>query len=263
MERLDIRLATPLAIKSLSPKDRFRAVIVVQDAFTTYFETQLVLDTLETLNRLGFQAYLAPYMPNGKPLHVHGFMKAFNKTASKNLDMLQKLSLYGLPFIGIDPSMTLTYRAEYSKLFADSRQVPKIRLMQEWLIEKSEHLIKQPLMCDNAIYHLMTHCTEKTNATASIKDWQKVYSILGLELKIENVGCCGMAGTYGHESENKETSKNIYDLSWKEKIAEPELVGKLVATGYSCRSQVKRFDDVAIPHPIQALLTHLREANLN
>lgn len=263
MSRRGIRLATPLAIESLSPKDRSRAVIVVQDAFTSYFETQLVLDTMETLSRLGFQAYLAPYMPNGKPLHVHGFIKAFNNTARKNLDMLQRLSFYGLPFIGIDPSMTLTYRAEYTKAFSNSRQVPKIQLMQEWLAQKSEHLIKQPLMCDNSTYHLMTHCTEKTNAAASIQDWQKIYSILGLELKVENVGCCGMAGTYGHESANQETSKTIYDLSWKEKVDNPVLIEKLVATGYSCRSQVKRFDDVAIPHPIQVLLKHLREATVD
>ena len=262
MSRRGIRLATPLAIEALSPKDRSRAVIVVQDAFTSYFETELVLDTMETLSRLGFQAYLAPYMPNGKPLHVHGFMKAFNRTARKNLDMLQSLAFYGLPFIGIDPSMTLTYRAEYTKAFSDSRQIPNIQLMQEWLMSKSAHLIKQPLMCDDSTYHLMTHCTEKTNAAASIQDWQKVYSILGLELKVENVGCCGMAGTYGHETSNKETSKTIYDLSWKEKVTDPGLLGKLVATGYSCRSQAKRFDDVAIPHPVQAILKHLREARV-
>jgi FAD/FMN-containing dehydrogenase/Fe-S oxidoreductase len=254
-----IRLATPLAIESLSYKDRSRAVIVVQDAFTSYFETQLVLDTMELLSRLGFQAYLAPYLPNGKPLHVHGFMKAFNRTARKNLDMLQNLSFYGLPFIGIDPSMTLTYRSEYTKAFGHSRQIPKIHLMQEWLAEKKDHLIKQPLICEKSTYHLMTHCTEKTNAAGSIQDWQQVYSILGLELKVESVGCCGMAGTYGHETANKDMSKTIYDLSWKEKVTDSALAGKLVATGYSCRSQAKRFDDIELPHPMQALLKHIRD----
>ncbi|WP_133012481.1 FAD-binding and (Fe-S)-binding domain-containing protein [Marinomonas flavescens] len=261
MSRRGIRLATPLAIEALSPKDRKRAVIVIQDAFTSYFETELVLDTMEMLTRLGFQAYLAPYLPNGKPLHVHGFMKAFQKTARKNLDMLQSLSFYGLPFVGIDPSMTLTYRSEYMKTFSDSRQVPQVQLMQEWLATKTEHLSKQPLSLDGSVYHLLTHCTEKTNAISSIKDWQSVYKTLGLELIIENVGCCGMAGTYGHESANKETSKKIYDLSWKEKVNNPELAGKLLATGYSCRSQAKRLDDASIPHPAQVLLQHLRIAS--
>ncbi|SBS38143.1 putative FAD-linked oxidoreductase [Marinomonas spartinae] len=260
MSRRGIRLATPMAIESLSPKDRKRAVIIVQDAFTSYFETELVLDIMEMLTRLGFQAYLAPYLPNGKPLHVHGFMKAFEKAARKNLDMLQSLSFYGLPFVGIDPSMTLTYRSEYSKTFADSRQIPTIQLMQEWLAEQAVHIQNQPLSGDGSTYHLMTHCTEKTNAAGSIKNWQEVYKLLGLELKVESVGCCGMAGTYGHEANNVDTSKAIYELSWKDKIHDPALAGKLVATGYSCRSQAKRLDDAALPHPAQILLKHLKQS---
>ena len=106
----------------------------------------------------------------------------------------------------------------------------------------------------------MTHCTEKTNAAGSIKNWQEVYKLLGLTLKVENVGCCGMAGTYGHEANNVDTSKVIYELSWKEKIHDPTLAGKLVATGYSCRSQAKRLDDTALPHPVQILLKHIKQS---
>ena len=258
LSRRGIRLATPLAIESLSPKDRKRAVIVVQDAFTSYFETELVLDTMELLSRLGFQAYLAPYLPNGKPLHVHGFLRAFEKTAKKNLDMLQNLSFYGIPLVGIDPSMTLTYRSEYAKTFGRSRPIPKVQLLQEWLAKQSAHLEKQVISPADQTFHMLAHCTEKTNAAPSIQDWQMVYEALGLNLVIENVGCCGMAGTYGHESRNKATSETIYNLSWKEKVNDPELSDKLVATGYSCRCQVKRFDDTQIKHPSQVLLEHVK-----
>ncbi|SBS31281.1 putative FAD-linked oxidoreductase [Marinomonas aquimarina] len=258
MSRRGIRLATPLAIESLSPKDRRRAVIVVQDAFTSYFETELVLDIMELLSRLGFQAYLAPYLPNGKPLHVHGFLRSFEKAAKKNLDMLQNLAFYGLPMIGVDPSMTLTYRAEYAKTFGNSRPIPKVQLMQEWLANQSEHLQKQAISQKDETFHLMAHCTEKTNAAPSIKDWQSVYELLGLKLTVENVGCCGMAGTYGHESRNKATSVEIYNLSWKDKVNDPALHNKLVATGYSCRCQAKRLDDAKIKHPAQILLEHIK-----
>jgi Fe-S oxidoreductase len=33
------------------------------------------------------------------------------------------------------------------------------------------------------------------------------------QLKIINVGCCGMAGTFGHEKENYQDSIDIYALS--------------------------------------------------
>ena len=48
----------------------------MQDAFTSYYETPLLLDLLDLVQALGFRAWLAPYRPNGKALHVHGFLGA-------------------------------------------------------------------------------------------------------------------------------------------------------------------------------------------
>ena len=260
MNKRGIRFATPMALDAINPYERHKAVIIVQDAFTSYFETQLVLDTMELLTRLGFQAFLAPYKPNGKPLHVHGFFKAFEKAANKNLDMLEELATYKIPFVGVDPSMTLSFRSEYPKVIGESREIPTVHLLQEWLVGKTKHLSNQPFALEDETYHLLAHCTEKTNAAGSIQDWVKVFSLVGLSLKVENVGCCGMAGTYGHESANLQTSKDIYELSWKDKVNDDALQDRIVATGYSCRSQVKRFDQKHVLHPLQALLKHLKEA---
>ena len=63
-----------------------------------------------------------------------------------------------------------------------------------------------------------------------------------------------MAGTYGHEKANLDTSKTIYAQSWKPKV-EGSTQGdeEILATGYSCRSQVKRLSDRAVRHPVSAL----------
>jgi len=74
-------------------------------------------------------------------------------------------------------------------------------------------------------------------------------------------GCCGMSGTYGHEGRNLATSKTIYAQSWQPVVEDETNAGTLLATGYSCRSQVKRFSDAALPHPLQALLEVLRRAS--
>src|SRR5690606_2772910 len=95
---------------------------------------------------------------------------------------------------------------------------------------------------------------EKTNAAASIKDWTTLFAALGQNVSIVETGCCGMAGTYGHESANVATSKIIYSQSWQPVVNNAEYRGKLTATGYSCRSQVKRLDQQELPHPLQVLL---------
>ncbi len=63
-----------------------------------------------------------------------------------------------------------------------------------------------------------------------------------------------MAGTYGHEAANVKTSKRIYQLSWHDVVTDPANKDKLVATGYSCRTQAKREDEEQLQHPVQVLL---------
>lgn len=252
MDARGISFATAESIAGLSEQSRAQSVIIVQDAFTSYFETQLVLDVIDLLNRLGFNVLVAPFKPNGKPLHVHGFKAAFEKAADANTEMLQQLAASGIDLIGIDPSMTLTYRQEY--IDDKVRQPVKVQLVQEWLAGHSDALQQRSEGLTQNSYKLMAHCSEKTSAAASINDWKQVFSALGQTLELQATGCCGMAGTYGHEAENYDTSRKIYDLSWSEVVNDPANDGILVATGYSCRSQVKRLDEQQIPHPLQVLL---------
>ncbi|WP_331345222.1 D-2-hydroxyglutarate dehydrogenase YdiJ [Cellvibrio sp. UBA7661] len=254
-QKLDVNYATLENIAQLSASEKSRAVILVQDAFTSYFETPLVIDTLTLLKKLGFVPLIAPFKPNGKPLQVHGFLKAFAKAADANATQLNGLASSGIPLIGIEPAMTLAYRAEYKKVLGDN--VPKVQLIQEWLAKQSEQLGEKIREFKSADFSLLAHCTEKTNAVSSIKDWQTIFNTLGQKLNVIETGCCGMAGTYGHETSNVETSKKIYSLSWSQVVNNPANAGKLTATGYSCRSQVKRIDNTKLPHPVQILLQQL------
>ncbi|MFW1678257.1 FAD-linked oxidase C-terminal domain-containing protein, partial [Pontibacter sp. JAM-7] len=256
-----IDFATPAVMKQLTEVERENGVILVQDAFTSYFETQLVLDLADLLTGLGFHVLVAPFKPNGKPLHVHGFMAAFNRAANSNAALLKKLEGSGIPLVGIDPSMTLTYRQEYATTVAEDG-LPAVQLLQEWLIQHLDRLsgFSQASASAASDFKLLAHCTEKTTAAASIRQWQQVFEAAGLNLSVEAVGCCGMSGTYGHETANLETSRRIYDLSWGPLVSDAAVRPQLVATGYSCRSQVKRLDQQQIPHPLQALLAQLRHS---
>ncbi|OXS14582.1 FAD-binding oxidoreductase [Zobellella denitrificans] len=256
LRRRGIPLATPATVAKLSEAQRAKAVVIVQDAFTSYFETGLVLDVVDLLGRLGFHVLVAPFRPNGKPLHVHGFLGAFTRAAKSNAAMLKALADSGLPLIGIDPSMTLTYRQEYAYALPEA-ELPEVMLIQEWLGKQQEVLARAGVGLPAGTFRLLPHCTEKTSAAPSIRDWQSVFAALGQKLEVLEVGCCGMSGTYGHESANYQTSRRIYELSWHEPVNDANHQGKLVATGYSCRSQVKRFDEQRLPHPLQVLLAQL------
>ena len=62
------------------------------------------------ITKLGYEPVLLPFMPNGKPQHVRGFLKEFAKTAKNAADFLNQLDALDLPMIGVDPSMVLCCR---------------------------------------------------------------------------------------------------------------------------------------------------------
>jgi Fe-S oxidoreductase len=238
-------------LSNLSPEERSNSVILLQDAFTSFYEAQLVLDTYDFLGQMGYAVYVPPFFANGKPLHVKGFLREFSAIAQKNIEYLTELGNLGIPIIGIEPSIVLTYRDEYLKILDPKLAFPRVQLLQEFLLNRIERL---PKVTTSQSYYLLGHCTEKTIALASQKQWQQVFQSIGIPLILVSTGCCGMAGIYGHEAEHYTESKGIYQMSWERHIpSSPEERQHLLVTGYSCRSQVKRFNGFVPLHPVQLL----------
>ena len=92
-----------------------------------------------------------------------------------------------------------------------------------------------------------------TALPATPEQWAAIFARFGARLENINVGCCGMAGTYGHEVKNLDNSLGIYELSWHPQMQRLPRQ-RCLATGYSCRSQVKRIEGNGMRHPLQALL---------
>ncbi len=229
--RWNVTVATAHTLSKLSEEQRRRSVVIVQDAFTRYFETPLAAEWIELIARLGYAIYLAPFAPNGKPLQVQGFLGAFKKAA--------------IPLVGLDPAMTLVYRQEYAKTL-DQDAAPRVVLAQEWLA--------------TALPTLPTPDAPQTyQFLPSVEQWKKVFDGFGLKLQVLASGCCGMSGTYGHETRNVKTSQVIYAQSWQPLVERYQPSGRLLADGYSCRSQVKRQAGEVVLHPLQVLLGQLRE----
>ncbi len=250
----------------LTAGEKERSVILLQDVFTTYYEPSLVLDIYDLLRMLDYVVYVPPFRVNGKPMHVKGFLPAFRKLAKKNSAYLEKLTRLGIAIVGIEPSMVLTYRDEYPKILDQEKTLYRVQLLQEWLtsqVPRIRELLPRPRKSHStggaSTYRLFGHCHEKTAEFDSQKQWQRIYQAFGLQLEIPALGCCGMCGTYGHEVEHYAESKGIYRMSWGKYIPTDEENRRFsLVTGYSCRTQVKRFDDFKPLHPAQALFQELR-----
>jgi len=248
-------------IAALDEELKSRSIILVQDAFSSFYDAGLVLSAVDVLTSIGVRVYVAPYRPNGKPMHIKGFLNDFEKVASYNASWLKTLEETGLPLVGVEPSIALTYREEYVEFLGEKGKV-EVLLLQEWLsgylsnIRSQEDFSHRVLRKDmaNTTYRLFGHCTEKTSLPASQPMWREIFEKFGLHLELQATGCCGMAGTFGHETEHFEESKGLFKLSWKPKLDSSKEGGEVpLATGYSCRCQVERFEGEKPLHPMEVL----------
>ncbi|QUJ68472.1 FAD-binding oxidoreductase [Photobacterium sp. GJ3] len=240
-------------LQALSPEERQQYVLIVQDPFTSYYDAEVVRDFVLLIEKLGRKPMLVPFQPNGKAQHVKGFLRQFAKTAKNTADFLNQLSALSIPMVGVDPALVLCYRDEYQEILGEQRGAFQVVTAHEWLTPLLKELRAFDPRENEEPWYLFAHCTEKTKMPNAEKEWGAIFSHFGASMKAVSVGCCGMAGTFGHEKDKLETSKGVYQLSWQPNLA--TLDGeRCMATGYSCRTQVKRFEHIRMKHPVQVLL---------
>ena len=245
-------------------RDEF--VFIVQDPFTSFYDAETVADFMNLVRKLGYKPVLLPFKPNGKAQHVKGFLAKFAKTAKNTAQFLNNIAQLNIPMVGLDASLVLCYRDEYKQILKDQRGDFNVLLTHEWLYANltkfsdrfSGKLRELTSVKPNIDYKLFAHCTEKTMLAKSESQWGEIFTTFGLSLSSIPTGCCGMAGTYGHEVSNYDNSKTLFEMSWQPQLDKHDKT-QILATGFSCRSQVKRFEKYKPVHPVSALLALFNE----
>ncbi|MEZ8805369.1 FAD-binding and (Fe-S)-binding domain-containing protein [Vibrio atlanticus] len=237
-------------LEGLSSEEKKQHVLIVQDPFTSFYDAEVIEDFITLAQKLGKIPVLLPFKPNGKALHIKGFLSRFAREAKSTSDFLSMVADIGIPLVGVDPALVLCYRDEYVEILGDKRGDFDVLTVHEWLMPSLGEFEARSASED--MWYLFAHCTEKTKMPNAEKEWGTIFKHFGAALTSVPVGCCGMAGTFGHEVDKLQMSKDIYGLSWKPQMQDlPK--DRCLVTGYSCRSQVKRFEGEKLAHPLQAL----------
>ncbi|MFA0470475.1 FAD-binding and (Fe-S)-binding domain-containing protein [Vibrio sp. 10N.222.51.E8] len=237
-------------LEGLSSEQKKQHVLIVQDPFTSFYDAEVIEDFVTLAQKLGKTPVLLPFKPNGKALHIKGFLNRFAREAKSTSDFLSMVADIGIPLVGVDPALVLCYRDEYVEILGDKRGDFDVLTVHEWLMPSLGEFEARSASED--MWYLFAHCAEKTKMPNAEKEWGTIFKHFGAALTSVPVGCCGMAGTFGHEVDKLQMSKDIYGLSWKPQMQDlPK--DRCLVTGYSCRSQVKRFEGEKLAHPLQAL----------
>lgn len=242
------------ALENIPEVERDDYVLVVQDPFNSYYEANTVHHFIKLIEKMGFKPVLLPFKPNGKPIHIKGFLDKFAKTAKSSADFFSKVHKLNIPMVGVDPAMVLCYRDEYREVLGEGYDFD-VKLVNEWLLDAIRNVNNRQQPClDKPEFTWFSHCSESTAKPNTGNEWKQIFGYFGAQLHVVNLGCCGMAGTYGHELDNQQRSRDLFDMSWEQTLNDlPQ--AQILVSGYSCRSQVKRFGGFRPKHPVEALLS--------
>lgn len=246
----EVPIFSPLIARQMDERARELSVVIVEDSFTASFDGAVPVAAARLLKHLGYNVWRLPVLPNGKLLHLLGMRERFARTAKRRIEQCAAIQDEGIQLVGLDAATALMFEQEYRE-FVPGMRVEVMGL--ESLLAKGDPSIKfgAHMGKQGVRYSLLGHCTETALRPQALNQWAEVFARFGIDATPVRTGCCGMAGLFGHEARNLQMSRRLYDLSWAVPLSAAETVP--LVTGYSCRSQAKRFAGQRPQHPVELL----------
>jgi len=233
------------------------SVLLLDDCFTTYNNPQVGRAAVQVLEAAGYRVELAGLPCCGRPAISKGLLTLGRNLARENVQKLVTHARKGTPILGCEPSCLLTLVDEYRdfRLGADADLVARSASLVESFIADLDRVPTLPLRPSPERVLVHGHCQQKALVgTAGILG--ALGRIPDLEIKELDSGCCGMAGSFGYELGHYEVSTALAN-----RVLLPALnadsQAKLIAPGFSCRSQIHALADVTPQHPIELLASQL------
>lgn len=233
------------------------------DEFTQFLDTEIGVDALHLLFKLGYQVEVVSHAESGRAFISKGFLEEAKACADTNVAIFKELISDAVPLIGLEPSAILTFRDEYLRLATDQAAAKGLAkntyTIDEFLSRelKAGTITPQLFTEEEKTIKLHLHCHQK--ALSSI---EHTFQILNLpknyKVTVIPSGCCGMAGSFGYEKEHYELSMQMGELTLFPAVRKAGSDVIVVATGTSCRHQIKDGTQRDAIHPVTLLINSLR-----
>ena len=255
-------VSKPLASRwrDRSARSTGERVLLFNDTFTNYFHPEIGLAAAEVLERAGIGVDLGPTACCGRPLISQGLLAEARERGARSVRRLREAASHGKKIVVLEPSCLSALKDDIPALLRgaeqeEARQIADACMLFEEFLEDaiSTGRAELPLGSDGPTrVALHGHCHQKSLGLVS-PALSLMGRIPGTSVTDLDAGCCGMAGSFGYGRDHFDVSRTIGErrLLPTARDLEPDAV--LVASGVSCRHQVRDFTGVRALHPAELL----------
>ena len=230
-------------------------VIYFVDTWTNYFAPQVGQAAVKVLERAGYRVDCPATGCCGRPAISKGMLTEAKQMAEHNVSVLSRVVEPGVSIVGTEPSCILSFVDEYPQLVP----TPAARMLADHAVMIETFLARLldedpdalgPLDPGKALrYHAHCHQKSLVGAADAVKLMERVF---GESATLIDSGCCGMAGSFGHEVEHYDVAKAI-----GEERLFPAVRSRgdadIAISGFSCRQHIEHHTGAAPRHIVEYL----------
>ena len=237
-------------LESPPPAGEDPDVVLLPDTFTTWFEPGIPRAALDVLTAAGHRVAVARPAPGdpsgtrplccGRTFLAVGAVDEARAEAERTLRALRPYCERGIPVVGLEPSCLFTLRDEWTVLLPGAGTATvagHAMTLEGFLAGRPARRAPRfgPLPVPAGVVH--GHCHQK--AFDALGELREVLSwVPGLDARVIESTCCGMAGAFGYQAETYDVSMAIGGLDLFPALDGVPDDALVIADGTSCRQQI-------------------------
>jgi len=230
-----------------------RCVVYFVDTWTNFFTPEVGKASVRLLEKLGFEVLCPKTACCGRPAISQGLLTEARDLAEFNVRRLVYHARRDIPIVGSEPSCILTLLDEYPDLVgiqAAKTVARRVQTIETFLLEalsQRPDLLERSMHDMSILYH--AHCHQKaligsSDATSLLR------LVFDNDAREIDSGCCGMAGSFGHEVEHYDVAKAIGEDRLFPAVRNRG-DAKIAVSGFSCRQQIAHHTNARARHVVE------------
>jgi Fe-S oxidoreductase len=235
-------------------RDGAREVLLWPDTFNDHWHPEVAHAAVEVLEHAGFHVRIPKdnRLCGGRPLSEFAYRDEPREHLARFVASLGDDLRAGVPVVGLEPACVSVFKEELPMMLPRDEQAKRLSqqsfLLGDFLQRQAPQAAFAPLR-RKALVH--AHCHHKS--VLGMDGEKALLKRLQLEVSMPDTGCCGMAGSFGFETEKYAVSQACGEhalLPAVRAAAEDVLV---IADGFSCREQIVQGTGRRVRHLAEVL----------
>lgn len=235
-------------------------VLLFLDCFTGYTDSHVGMAAVNLLRRLNYDIFIADAGCCGRSMMSVGMLDMARKTAKKTLARIHSHATELAPeaILFLEPSCQSAFTDDWKALLsAPEREqlasLPPLMSVEEFVAKKLDlTAVDGGKSASSGAVLFHAHCHQKALWGPQAMQ-QLLTHFAGGQGQVLPTGCCGLAGAFGYGLDRYEVSKAIFAAREFDPIRAADKDQVVLATGTSCRGQIRHFTGHSALHPVEWL----------